>query len=117
MTFVLLLKKLIPLIEPETVTYQNIFARTKRERNKIHTSVKKFEEKEIFAMTDEQQRYKGYPIIPEMCANNETELKEKIDTWLEGLIEIINKPLCQCPECKGTGYIGEIERAKFNYTE
>ena len=66
-------------------------------------------------MTDDQQKYKGYPIIPEMCANNETELKEKIDTWLEGLIEIINKPLCQCPECKGTGYIGEIEKAKFNY--
>ena len=115
--FCFTVKKLIPLIEPETVTYQNIFARTKRERNKIHTSVKKFEEKEIFAMTDEQQRYKGYPIIPEMCANNETELKEKIDTWLEGLIEIINKPLCQCPECKGTGYIGEIEKAKFNYAE
>lgn len=115
--FCFTVKKLIPLIEPETITYQNIFARTKRERNKIHTSVKKFEEKEIFAMTDEQQRYKGYPIIPEMCANNETELKEKIDTWLEGLIEIINKPLCQCPECKGTGYIGEVERAKFDYAK
>ncbi len=108
-------RKLIPLIEPETINYQNIFARTKRERNKIHTKVKKFEEKTIFFMTDDRQRYKGYPVIPEMCANSEAELKDKVNTWLEGLIGIINEPLCQCPQCKGAGYIGEIKREGFSY--
>lgn len=107
--------KLIPLIEPETITYQNIFARTKRGRNKVHTTVKKYNEKEIFSMTHDQERYKSYPVIPEICANSETELKEKVDNWLSGLMEIINKPLCQCPECKGTGYVGEIEKGKFDY--
>lgn len=109
-------RKIIPLIEPETITYQNIFARTKRERNKIHTSVKKYEEKTIFAMTNEQERYKSYVVIPELCASSETELKEKVDMWLEELIELINKPLCQCPQCKGSGYIDTISEIKFNYS-
>lgn len=107
--------KLIPLITPENITYQNIFARTKRERNKIHTTIKKYNEIQIFAMTHDQDNYKGYPVIPEMCANNETELKEKVDKWLEGLIELINKPLCQCPQCKGTGYIDSISQIGFDY--
>lgn len=113
--FCFTVKKLIPLIEPETITYQNIFARTKRERNKVHTSIKKFEEKEIFEMTNDQSRYNNYTVIPEMYANSETELKEKVDTWLEGLMEIINEPLCQCPHCNGTGYIGEVKKEGFSY--
>lgn len=115
--FCFTVRKIIPLIEPETIHYQNIFARTKRERNKIHTSIKKYEEKDIFEMTHDQEKYKNYSVIPEMCANSETELKEKVDTWLTGLIEIINKPLCQCPNCKGTGYVGEIEKAGFDYPQ
>ena len=43
------------------------------------------------------------------------ELKEKVDTWLESLIEIINKPLCQCPHCQGTGYLDKIEKEGFSY--
>lgn len=113
--FCFTVKKLIPLIEPETITYQNIFARTKRERSKVHTKIKKFVEKEIFEMTDDKNRYQGYPVIPEMTANSEAELKEKVDTWLEGLMEIINEPLCQCPHCKGSGYIGELKKGKFDY--
>ena len=110
-------KKLVPLIEPKTITYQNIFASTKRERNKIHTSIKKYEEKSIFEMTNEQEKYKGYSVIPEMWANSEAELKEKVDTWLEGLMEIINKPLCQCPHCQGSGYIDDIKKLGFSYKE
>ena len=110
-------KKLIPLIEPETITYQNIFARTKKERTKIHTTIKKYEEKTIFEMTHEQEKYKGYSVIPEMYANSEAELKEKVDTWLEGLMEIINKPLCQCPHCQGSGYIDDIKKLGFSYKE
>ena len=68
-------------------------------------------------MTNDQERYKSYPVIPEMCANSETELKEKVDEWLVGLIDIINKPLCQCPECNGTGFIGEIEKGRFSYSQ
>jgi hypothetical protein len=68
-------------------------------------------------MTHEQEKYKGYSVIPEMFANSEAELKEKVDIWLEGLMEIINKPLCQCPHCQGTGYIDEIKKEGFSYKE
>lgn len=110
-------KKLIPMIEPETITYQNIFGRTKKERNKIHTAIKKYEEKSIFEMTHEQEKYKGYSVIPEMYADSEAELKEKVDTWLESLIAIINKPLCQCAHCHGSGYIDDIKKEGFSYKE
>lgn len=110
-------KKLVPLIEPETITYQNIFGRTKKERNKIHTAIKKYDEKSIFEMTHEQEKYKGYSVIPEMYADSEAELKEKVDTWLESLITIINKPLCQCAHCHGSGYIDDIKKLGFSYKE
>jgi len=110
-------KKLVPLIEPETISYHNIFARTKKERNKIHTTIKKYEEKLIFEMTHDQSKYNNYSVIPELCANSETELKEKVDTWLEGLMETINKPLCQCPHCQGSGYIDEIVKSEFSYNK
>ena len=115
--FCFTVKKLIPLIEPKTITYQNIFASTKRERNKIHTTIKKFNEVEIFEMTHEQSRYQGYTIIPEMHANSEAKLKEKVDAWLEGLMAILNEPLCQCPHCQGTGYVGEVKKQGFDYKE
>lgn len=106
-------RKLIPMIEPEKITYQNIFARTKKERNKIHTTIKKYEKKLIYEMTHDQSKYNNYTVIPEMTANSESELKEKVDTWLEGLIECINKPLCQCPHCQGSGYLDDFEKINF----
>lgn len=109
-------RKLIPLLKPETITYHNIFARTKKERNKLHTTVKSYEEKTIFEMTHDQSKYNNYSVIPEMCANNEAELKEKVDTWLESLLEIINKPLCTCPHCNGTGYLEDITKEGFSYS-
>jgi hypothetical protein len=102
--FCFTVQKVVPLIEPENVTYQNIFARTKKERNKIHYSVKSFKEFEIFNMTHDQSKYEDYRVIQPIFADNEEELKNKIDEFLQNLIEIINKPLELCPYCNGTGY-------------
>lgn len=112
--FCFTVKKIIPLIEPETITYSNIFARTKKERNKIHYKTKKYNETEIFSMTHDQRNYDGYTAIEPMFANNENELKEKVDTWLEGLIEIINKDLKMCSHCNGTGYREEVSKIDIN---
>jgi len=102
-------KKIIPLIEPETISYQNIFARTKKERNKINYSVKKCNEVSIFSMTNKQENYKGYTAIDNIIANSEVELKDKLDEWLTTLINQINKPLELCSHCNGTGYKGEVK--------
>jgi protoporphyrinogen oxidase len=51
--------------------------------------------------------YKGYTPIKEVCAESEDELKEKVDNYLEKLMEFINKPVKDCPNCKGNGVILE----------
>lgn len=106
--------KLVPLLEPKTASYSNIFARTKRERNKITYKTHTTKETQIFQMTHNQENYKGYTAIDPIFANNETELKEKVDTWLTGLMDVINAPLYQCPHCSGTGYTEETKPVNKN---
>lgn len=112
--FCFAVKKIVPLIEPETIQYSDIFARTKKERSKIHYKTKQFKEVDIFSMTHKERNYDGYTAIEPMFANNENELKGKIDAWLEGLIEIINKPLEMCSHCGGNGYLDDINKININ---
>lgn len=107
-------KKKIKKYTPEEVTYYNIFARTKKQRNTPHKKIVKYREETIFKMTNSKSKYDGYPIIEEMTAKNETELKEKVDTWLSNLIEKINEPLVECPHCNGLGVISEIKEINCN---
>lgn len=110
-------EKIVKLLEPETIIYNNIFARTKKEREKTHYKVKEYKQVVIYEMTHNQENYRGYTAIEPMYANSEDELKEKIDTWLKELIKKINKPLEQCPYCKGTGYKEKVKRIKTNNIE
>jgi hypothetical protein len=63
-------------------------------------------------MTHDQSKYNNYTAIQPIYADNELELKNKIDEFLDSLITVINKPLSLCPYCKGTGYTEEITRIK-----
>ncbi|MCC0783547.1 hypothetical protein IR152_10720 [Clostridioides sp. ES-S-0108-01] len=108
--FCFTVKKIVPLLTPEKITYQNVFAKTKKERNKINFKIKEYKEVKIFSMTHNQCNYDGYTAIDAMYANNENELKEKVDTWLKGVVDAINKPLESCPHCNGTGYIDDIKK-------
>jgi hypothetical protein len=110
--FCFTVKKIIPLIEPQTISYQNIFANSKKERNKIQYKIKTFKEIDIFEMTHDQSKYQNYTVIKPIFADNEVQLKDKIDEFLQNLIDIINKPLTMCPHCKGNGYIEEIVKIK-----
>lgn len=110
--FCFTVKKIIPLLEPQTISYQNLFAKTKKQRAEIHYSTKTFKEVEIFEMTHEQSKYNNYTIIQPIFADNEQELKEKIDDFLNNLITIINQPLVMCDHCKGSGYLTEIKKIK-----
>lgn len=103
-------KKIIPKTEPETVIYHSVFARTKKERNKIRTAVNSYTEYEIFQMTHNEANREGYLAIPSIFAKNEAELQEKMDEWLSTLMGIINMPLQECSHCKGTGLLGEVQK-------
>jgi hypothetical protein len=67
----------------------------------------------IFEMTYSPENYKGYTSIPEMWGENQEDLKEKVDRYCQELIEIINKPLVDCPHCHGEGVILQ-DKIKFN---
>jgi len=105
-------KKIIPLIEPKTVSYQNIFAKTKKERSKIQYATSTYKEVDIFEMTHAQSKYNNYTVIQPIFADNENQLKEKLDNFLEDLITIINQPLKLCEHCNGTGYAEEVSKIK-----
>jgi hypothetical protein len=113
--FCFTVKKIIPVTVPEKITYHNMFARTKRERQKLHTSVKQFNEHEIFEMTSKEEHYQGYTPIPAMTANSEVELTEKMKLWLDSLVEEINIPLCECPHCQGKGFFVDTAKIKPSY--
>lgn len=115
--FCFTVKKIVPLSVPENISYHNLFARTKRERQKLHTSIKKYNEYEVFEMTSKESHYQGYTPIPEMTANSEKELDQKMKSWLEYLMEEINKPLCECPHCNGKGFFLDATRIKANYEQ
>lgn len=110
-------KKIIPLHVPEKITYQNIFARTKRERNKIRTTIKEYNKHTVFEMTNAVDMYRGYTPIPAMFAENESALEKKMNEWLTGLMAEINRPLCECPHCSGKGIVGMIEKVKADFSE
>lgn len=107
-------EKKIKKYTPEEVTYYNIFARTEKQRNTPHKKTVKYRNETIFRMTNSVAKYNEYPIIEEMTAKNETELKEKVDTWLSELIKKINEPLVECPHCNGLGVISEIKEINCN---
>ena len=54
----------------------------------------------IFKMTPPKRKYDNYPIIGWFTWNNLKDLKEKIDLYLKELMEKINEPFIQCPNCK-----------------
>ncbi|QTL38758.1 hypothetical protein HGO23_12805 [Xenorhabdus budapestensis] len=96
--------KIVPLLEPHTYSYRDVFARTKKQRQKLHFKTAKSKEISIYEMTHEQQNYKGYTAIKGFSANNEWELKEMIDNFLSELMSTIHAPIEQCSHCNGTGY-------------
>lgn len=111
-------RKLIKKHVPEKIYYHNLFAKTKKQREKLNTSVKEYNEYFLFGMTYSPENYKGYAPIPEMVANNEAELKEKMDNWLHYLIGEINRPLVECPYCNGIGFVDiSKEAVKPNYSD
>jgi len=59
----------------------------------------------VYEMTYSPKGYQGYTPIKSVEANNEAELKEKVDKICEELIIMINEPYVDCPHCNGMGVV------------
>lgn len=99
--------KKIRLLEHEKYTIDvnaSWFSKRKR-KPKYETRYHKNRKIQIFEMTHKGDNYKNYTAIKGFEGKDEKDLKEKIDYYLKCLIECINKPLTECPKCKGNGVI------------
>lgn len=57
----------------------------------------------IFEMTNSKDKYKGYTPVPDIYADNENQLNERVKEICETIIEKINKETIECKYCNGTG--------------
>ncbi|MCP4539440.1 MAG: hypothetical protein GY832_20070 [Chloroflexi bacterium] len=60
---------------------------------------------EVFEMTWSPENYKGYTPIKGFEGKSWDDLKAQVDTYCQELIEIINKPIKDCPHCNGMGVL------------
>lgn len=81
-------RKTVPIIGPGKIDHNKLMDGAFSQKE----SIIKEEEFDIFEMTSENERYKGYTPIKGISANNQTELKEKIDKFLDELMKFINEP-------------------------
>lgn len=103
--FCFTVKKRVKLQEPKEIKVEQLKANGKsfskpKFTTKIHHYAGSYE---IFKMTHKEKGYSGYPILPDLIAENINKLEEKVDNILNKLIEFINKPVSICPCCNGTG--------------
>jgi hypothetical protein len=106
--FCFTVKKRIKLAVPVKYTVDinntNIFSKRKKKsiyEERYHTA----KDVEIFEMTSEEHKYKGYTPIRGIEGINDADLKKKLDTYLADLMAYINEPVEECPNCKGLGVL------------
>ncbi|MFA5049025.1 MAG: hypothetical protein WC516_08430 [Patescibacteria group bacterium] len=103
--FCFTVEKVIPLAKPLNIPHSRKVGRKTVNEVRLQST----KQVKIFEMTSEKSHYQGYPIIKGFSGINEKELKSKIDSYLEELIEIINMPCKECPNCNGVGVIFDIK--------
>lgn len=111
--FCFTVQKKIEFAEPEkyTVDVNNGIFQKRKRKPKYETRFRTERLVVIFEMTHEEKGYQNYTPIKGFRGTDHTDLKEKIDFYLESLMEFINKPVKDCPKCKGCGVIVD---KKFN---
>lgn len=97
--FCFTVQKVIKLADPEP--YKQDIG-TKR---KPHVITKYRNERTITVFQSAPKAYQSYTVQQGIVANNYEELEEKVETYISDLIKEINKPLQDCPHCKGLGVI------------
>lgn len=89
--FCFTVKKLVPTVGPGKINNRELINGTLEKKEEVI----EFKEFEIFEMTSESSNYKRYTPIQGVSANNQFELKEKVEKLLENLMSYINEPTGQ----------------------
>ena len=105
--FCFTVKKRIKLAKVKKFTVDvnnNIFQKRKRKPKYVERQETERLE-EVFEMTHKKEGYQHYTVIEGFFAENQHELKKKIDRYLKELIEHINHPIKECDKCEGGGVL------------
>ena len=100
--FCFTVEKVIELAERESYKI-NVNGFKKRTKPKYETRYRY--DKRIKCFEIAPKAYQSYPVIQPFSANNQKELEEKIQKYLDDLMKEINKPIKYCKCCNGTGVI------------
>jgi len=95
--------KKIALTEPEA--YQAYVSSFSSRKPKYKIQYRQDRKVTIFEMTHSLANYKGYTQIEPFKGENTKDLQNNVDNFLNNLIKKINKPLIDCPHCKGYGVV------------
>lgn len=72
---------------------------------KFKTQTVDHKQVEIFEMTNDVDKYKGYTVIQGFNGDSLEDLVNNIKSYLQDLIDYINMPVAECQCCAGTGHI------------
>lgn len=106
--FCLTVEKRIPLAEKESYTVDENFTLFGRKRKPKFVTKYKVERKTpIYKIAPKIKGrvYEGYPEAPIFRGENAKNLEENIKDYLEEIMKEINKPIKDCPTCKGEGIL------------
>lgn len=105
--FCLGVEKRIPLVEKEKFIYDENawsgFFGGRRKKPKMVTDYRVERKKMVYEVAPKP--YQSYPVAKPFRGENAKNLKLNIDTFLEALMEEINRPVRDCPTCKGCGIL------------
>lgn len=98
--------KKVVKIKPITTRREVLTEREKRYKTpKFKTDVVTSKEIPIFEMTTPSRKYGTYTPIEGWQADNLEDMATQVKVYLDALMEEINRPLEECPNCGGVGHV------------
>ena len=92
-----------------TETYHVLETILGKSKRKPKTLTKYRDKRDVIVFECCPKPYEKYTIVTPFRGNSLQDLKDNIDTYLTNLITEINKPLIDCPHCKGLGVVDFVE--------
>lgn len=103
-------KKRISFEDPEEYTV-NVNAMYSRRKPKYEKRYRTHRDVTLFTLNNNKNCKYGVTVNP-FVGENQTDLKNKIETFLKELMEHVNAPVVDCPHCNGDGVVYETKDVK-----